>query len=186
MGIGRLKQLEQAFGSLQAAWCAPAEQLLATPGVGPSLLAGRNQLQRNGSALPLPVPAKVLLPADAAMPAALKDLPQPPASLFWRGRGALWPLLRRQQAIAVIGSRRASPYGCSWAQRPEPPASTPLLSALGSGASFEALQLRMQLSAGALAQQLLLHEQQGSVEALPGLFWRPRHTDADLPVAQQP
>ena len=143
VGIGRLKQLEQAFGSLQAAWWAPAEQLLAVPGVGPSLLAGRDQLQRNGSALPLPVPAKVLLPADAAMPAALKALPQPPAS-------------------------------------------TPLLSALGSGASFEALQLRMQLSAGALAQQLLLHEQQGSVEALPGLFWRPRHTDADLPVAQQP
>ena len=173
VGIGRLKQLEQAFGSLQAAWWAPAEQLLATPGVGPSLV-------------PLPVPAKVLLSADAAMPAALKDLPQPPASLFWRGRGALWPLLRRQQAIAVIGSRRSSPYGCSWAQRPEPPASTPLLSALGSGASFEALQLRMQLSAGAWAQQLLLHEQQGSVEALPGLFWRPRHTDADLPVTQQP
>ena len=72
VGIGRLKQLEQAFGSLQAAWWAPAEQLLATPGVGPSLLAGRDQLQRNGSALPLPVPAKVLLPADAAMPAALK------------------------------------------------------------------------------------------------------------------
>ena len=48
------------------------------------------------------------------------------------------------------------------------------------------LQLRMQLSAGALAQQLLLHEQQGSVEALPGLFWRPRHTDTDLTVAQQP
>ena len=46
-----------------------------------------------------------------------RALTQPPASLFWRGRGALWPLLRRQQAIAVIGSRRASPYGCSWAQR---------------------------------------------------------------------
>ena len=117
MGIGRLQQLEQAFGSLQAAWWAPAEQLLAVSGVGPSLLAGRDQLQRNGSVLPLLVPAKVLLPADAAMPAALKALPQPPASLFWRGRGALWPLLRRQQAIAVIGSRRASPYGCSWAQR---------------------------------------------------------------------
>ena len=149
VGIGRLKQLEQAFGSLQAAWWAPAEQLLATPGVGPSLLAGRNQLQRNGSALPLPVPAKVLLPADAAMPAALKALPQPPASLFWRGRGALWPLLRRQQAIAVIGSRRASPYGCSWAQRPEPPASRDQWAAAdaqahqGSGASFEALQLRI-------------------------------------------
>ena len=85
--------------------------------MGPSLLVGRNQLQRNGSALPLPVPAKVLLPADAAMPVALKALPQPPASLFWLGRGALWPLLCRQQAIAVIGSRRASPYGCSWAKR---------------------------------------------------------------------
>ncbi len=350
VGIGRLKQLEQAFGSLQAAWWAPAEQLLAVPGVGPSLLAGRDQLQRNVSAVPLPVPSRVLLPSDPAMPAPLMALPQPPASLFWRGRGALWPLLRRQQAIAVIGSRRASPYGCSWAhrlgsalaaagwpvisglaegvdaqahqgcleaggtpiavlgtslervyphhhqrlqgqvaqrglliseqapgaagirgafakrnrllvalaqavvlvecpqrsgallaaqiawslqrplwvvpadsdrqsaagsngwlnrgatalldpaqlvealgpgplhvhERPQPPAQSPLLSALGSGASFEALQLRMQLSAGALAQQLLRHEQQGSVEALPGLLWRPRHTDTDVPLAQQP
>ena len=347
VGISRIKQLEQAFGSLQAAWWAPAEQLLALPGVGPSLLAGRDQLQQRAAALPLTVPPKVLLPSDLAMPPALMALPQPPAALFWCGRGALWPLLRRQQAIAVIGSRRASPYGCRWAQqlgvalaaagwpvisglaegvdaqahqgcleaggtpiavlgtslervyprhhqllqsqvgrrglliseqapgapglrgafakrnrllvamaqavvlvecpqrsgallaaqiawslqrplwvvpadsdrasaagsngwlnqgaialldptqlvealgpgplqplallqRPDP---SPLLSALGSGASFEALQRRLHLSPGALAQQLLHHQQQGWIEALPGLCWRPRHTEIDLPVA---
>tara|TARA_X000000950_G_C13888132_1_gene649731 strand:+ start:1148 stop:2245 length:1098 start_codon:yes stop_codon:yes gene_type:complete len=347
VGISRIKQLEQAFGSLQAAWWAPAEQLLALPGVGPSLLAGRDQLQQRASALPLPVPPKVLLPSDLAMPPALMALPQPPAALFWCGRGALWPLLRRQQAIAVIGSRRASPYGCRWAQQlgvalaaagwpvisglaegvdaqahqgcleaggtpiavlgtslervyprhhqrlqsqvgrrglliseqapgapglrgafakrnrllvamaqavvlvecpqrsgallaaqiawslqrplwvvpadsdrasaagsngwlnqgatalldptqlvealgpgplqplalPQRPDPSPLLSALGSGASFEALQRRLHLSPGALAQQLLHHQQQGWIEALPGLCWRPRHTEIDLPVA---
>ena len=350
VGISRLQQLEQAFGSLQAAWWAPDEQLLALPGVGPSLLKARHQLQQGRPAVPWTVPPRVLLPGDPAMPPALRALPQPPAALFWRGRGALWPLLRRQQAIAVIGSRRASPYGCSWAQRlghalagagwpvisglaegvdaqahqgcleaggtpiavlgtslervyprhhrplqaevarrglliselapgapglrgafakrnrvlvamaqavvlvecprpsgallaaeiawslqrplwvvpadsdresaagsngwlnqgatalldpaqliaalgpgplhqrkqQQPQARSALLAALGTGASFEELQLRLQLSAGALAQQLLTHERQGCIEALPGLCWRPRHTDVDLPVAVQP
>ena len=342
--------MEQAFGSLEAVWLASPEQLLALPGVGPALLRSRDQLLLSRAPVPWTVPPRVLLPTDPAMPSVLMALPQPPASLFWRGRGALWPLLRRQQAVAVIGSRRGSPYGCSWAQRlgqalaragwpvisglaegvdaqahqgclqaggrpiavlgtslervyprhhrqlqaevssrglliseqapgapglkgafaqrnrllvalaqavvlvecprrsgalqaaeiawslqrpiwvvpadsdresaagsngwlnrgatalletaqlidalgrgplhqlapPPVVASSRLLVALGSGASFEELQLRLQLSPGALAKQLLAHEQQGSIEALSGLCWRPRHTEIDLPVALQP
>ena len=342
--------MEQAFGSLEAAWSASPEQLLALPGVGPALLRSRDQLLLSRAPVPWTVPPRVLLPTDPAMPSALMALPQPPTSLFWRGRGALWPLLRRQQAVAVIGSRRGSPYGCSWAQRlgqalaragwpvisglaegvdaqahqgclqaggrpiavlgtslervyprhhqwlqsqvgrrglliseqapgapglrgafakrnrllvalaqavvlvecprrsgallaaqiawslqrplwvvpadsdrpsaagsngwlnqgatalldpaqlvealgpgplqalvqPQPPDPSPLLSALGAGANFEELQRRLQISSGALAQQLLHHEQQGWIEALPGLCWRPRHTEIDLPVALQP
>ena len=113
-----------------------------------------------------------MVPADS-------DRQSAAGSNGWLNRGAT-ALLDPAQLVEALGSGPLHAL-----ERPQPPASTPLLRALGSGASFEALQLRMQLSAGALAQQLLLHEQQGSVEALPGLFWRPRHTDIGLPVAQK-
>ena len=90
----------------------------------------------------------------------------------WLNRGAT-ALLDPAQLVEALG-----PGPLHALERPQPPAPYAAAECLGFGGP---LQLRMQLSAGALAQQLLLHEQQGSVEALPGLFWRPRHTDTDLP-----
>ena len=98
----------------------------------------------------------------------------------WLNQGAT-ALLDPAQLVEALG-----PGPLQTLVLPQPPDPSPLLSALGSGASFEELQLRLQLSPGALAKQLLAHEQQGSIEALPGLCWRPRHTEIDLPVALQP
>jgi DNA processing protein len=58
----------------------------------------------------------VLLPADPAFPPALLALERPPLRLHWQGRGGLWPLLRRRQAIAVVGTRRPSRHGIGMAE----------------------------------------------------------------------
>jgi len=50
-------------------------------------------------------------PGDAAFPAVLSAIPDPPAQLFWAG--ARWPPPRR--AVAVVGARGASPYGLEMA-----------------------------------------------------------------------
>ena len=59
---------------------------------------------------------RVLLPADPAFPPELLALERPPLRLHWRGEGWLWPLLRRRQAIAVVGTRRPSLHGLAMAE----------------------------------------------------------------------
>ncbi|WP_225322851.1 DNA-processing protein DprA [Synechococcus sp. RSCCF101] len=62
------------------------------------------------------LPTRCLLPGDPAFPGSLHGLERVPLALFWRGRGSLWPLLRQRQAVAVVGTRRASPNGLSLAR----------------------------------------------------------------------
>jgi DNA processing protein len=59
-----------------------------------------------------PGPLLVVRPGDAAYPAAALELPDPPAQLFVRGR---WPL--SGTAVAIVGSRAATPYGLEVAAR---------------------------------------------------------------------
>ncbi|MBI3997740.1 MAG: DNA-protecting protein DprA [Armatimonadetes bacterium] len=53
----------------------------------------------------------VLVPGDAAFPALLRLLPDPPPVLYVRGR------LGKAPSVAVVGSRRATPYGRAAAAR---------------------------------------------------------------------
>lgn len=46
--------------------------------------------------------------ADDAYPERLRNLPDPPLALFYRGDLSL---LKRDSAVAIVGSRKASPYG---------------------------------------------------------------------------
>jgi DNA processing protein len=48
---------------------------------------------------------------DQLYPEALRDLGDPPAVLFGRGRPALLDELGRDSAVTIVGSRRASSYG---------------------------------------------------------------------------
>ena len=58
----------------------------------------------------------MLVPGDRALPPALAQLSRPPLALYWQGQGALWPLLARRQAVAVVGTRRASRHGMRMAE----------------------------------------------------------------------
>jgi len=126
-GIGwqRLERLEQAFGSLEQAWQAPADQLSAKSTglrLGRTALAEVMGYRNRLGAQPLPQPLtaeqrqrwrrrRCLLHGDPALPESLADLERPALRLFWHGRGALWGALRRRQAIAVVGTRRPSRHG---------------------------------------------------------------------------
>ena len=56
---------------------------------------------------------EVITTDDAAYPRLLREIPDPPTALFFRGDPGLLDTL----AIAVVGSRRASPYGISAAHK---------------------------------------------------------------------
>ena len=59
----------------------------------------------------------MLLPGDATWPPAMKHLARPPLALYWKGRGTLWASLQRPQAVAVVGTRRASDHGLFMARQ---------------------------------------------------------------------
>ncbi|MBI3621216.1 MAG: DNA-protecting protein DprA [Nitrospirae bacterium] len=105
------------YGTPEAVLAAPVNALASAPGVSAQAaaslvsaesgrLAGR--LLRESERLGV----SVLTPDDAAYPARLRELPDPPPALWCRGA-----LDAPAAAIAVVGSRRPSPYGRSMAER---------------------------------------------------------------------
>lgn len=124
IGVVRLQQLERLAGGLAAAWSASPEVLARRTGWPASLLAAIETYRQRWGPDPLPQLARqrrggrgVLLPGDRPWPAALQALERPPLWLHWRGRGSLWPLLARRQAVAVVGTRHPSEHGLLMAHR---------------------------------------------------------------------
>lgn len=122
-GVGwvRLRAIESRFGSLARAWEAPVVAFAAMPGVGEAWLAGLEVFRRRWGADPLdsgrlPSDRRLLVPGDPSYPEAMTQLERPPLALHWRGRGSLWPLLARRQAVAVLGTRRPSRHGLAMAE----------------------------------------------------------------------
>jgi DNA processing protein len=123
LGWELLGRIEQACGGLPQAWLAPLGLLATVPGLGPVLCRRIEAHRRRWGADPLvrwmasaDWSRRALLPGDPALPAAIRQLARPPLALHWQGDGALWPLLRRRQAVAVVGTRRASPHGLAMAE----------------------------------------------------------------------
>lgn len=124
IGVVRLAQLEQRFAGLAAAWAASPEELASRCGWPALLLEAVEAYRHSWGPEPLPQLMRrwqggrgVLLPGDGRWPEALAELGRPPLWLHWRGRGSLWPLLARRQAIAVVGTRHASSHGLRMAHR---------------------------------------------------------------------
>ena len=115
IGVARFRLLLERFGSLAAAWQAPPRDL-AQAGLDrralDALLAARPQLrperelERVGR-----LRAKVVTWHDAAYPPLLAAIPDPPPVLYVRGR------LAADQALAIVGTRRATLYGRDAAER---------------------------------------------------------------------
>lgn len=123
LGWDLLSRIEEELGGLALAWRAPLERLAAVRGIGPGLCRCIEAHRRHWGVDPLPSwmasrdrPSRVLLPGDPALPPAVRALARPPLGLYWQGRGALWSLLRRRQAVAVVGTRRASAHGLAMAE----------------------------------------------------------------------
>ena len=116
IGPARIERLLRAFGSLSVAWSAPREELRVAlePRSLSELLAARNRidppvelerLTRSG--------ISVVHPGHPSYPRLLAEISGRPSVLYVRG--ALAPT--DDASVAIVGTRRASPYGRQAAER---------------------------------------------------------------------
>ena len=119
-GIGpvRVRALVEALGSPEAVLAAPAAALAAVRGIGPKVAENVVQ-QRDGldagreEEAAAKLGARLVTPEDAEYPAPLKTIYDPPLCLYVRGTLEK----KDDQALAVVGTRRASHYGAAQADR---------------------------------------------------------------------
>lgn len=143
LGWVSLGVIEAHFGSLAEAWGAPMACFPRLEGVASDWRQRLECFRRHWGERPLERwsarvrgGTRVLLPGDPAFPDALCHLSRPPLGLYWRGSGALWPLLARRQAVAVVGTRRPSRAGLAMAEalgRALAQAGWPVVSGLADG-----------------------------------------------------
>ena len=112
-GIGavRLKGLLEVYGSLEAAWRAPADGLRAA-GLPPKTLEYLLRIRRDCSIERIwesvqQRGVQVLIWEDEAYPRRLLEIDQPPPVLFVRGTFAP----EDEWSVAIVGTRRVTAYG---------------------------------------------------------------------------
>ena len=123
-GIGPvlIKRLYRHFGSLASAWEASPNELAEVEGIGSQtveeILPQRSQCQ----------PDRLLqqheqkneyfwTPAEAGYPRLLREIPDPPPVLYYRGDSRLVKDLGTLPAIAIVGTRDPSDYGRRWTRK---------------------------------------------------------------------
>ncbi len=119
-GVGprtRMRLLER-FGSYHAALAAPSAELQEVPGVGPKLASKITAAQTEADAeaeieLCRSQGIEILTESSPDYPRLLREIVDPPGVLFVRGR------LRPEDglAMAMVGTRHATPYGLRQAER---------------------------------------------------------------------
>ncbi|MHB1653918.1 MAG: DNA-processing protein DprA [Desulfitobacteriaceae bacterium] len=109
LGSQRLRHLIAIFGSAQAAWEAPSEAFKPWAGSGWIV----EMLHRRRSLEPERIEAGLeekgiltVTPDEAHYPRLLAELSDAPPLLYYKGH-----LKEGQEVLAMVGSRRATPYG---------------------------------------------------------------------------
>lgn len=106
------RTLVELFGSAKAFWEASPKILRNSPEMPPKLLSGfltfreKFQLQKTFESLQK-LNLKIATLGEPEYPAALKTIANPPLVLFQKGN---WKT-DKEPALAIVGSRAASPYG---------------------------------------------------------------------------
>ena len=106
------------FGAPAAILMAPADELRAVRGVGRELsmriARARNDLDVDREIqLCRQAGVAIISEIDPCYPRLLREIPDPPGVLFWRGDSQ--PM--DQLAIAIVGTRHATHYGLRQAER---------------------------------------------------------------------
>ncbi|MCE9544239.1 MAG: DNA-processing protein DprA [Planctomycetia bacterium] len=119
-GVGprTLKQLLEVFGTPAAVLDAPTSRLRDVQGVGPKLsrliAAARTSIDAAAElALCRQHGLRILIPADPDYPRMLHEIHDPPGVLFMRGDLKPADML----SVAIVGSRHATHYGTTQAER---------------------------------------------------------------------
>jgi DNA processing protein len=123
-GVGPilLDRLYQHFQSLEAAWNADKESLMAIDGVGlvsiNKILETRAKIEPE-SFLPQHTTTnpQFWTRVDADYPRLLREIPSAPAVLYYRGQTALAADIDNLFGIAIVGTRDPSDYGKRWARK---------------------------------------------------------------------
>lgn len=121
LGARRLAALRERFGRLSTAWHAERGALREVESLGAKTLEALEGARRSPETLRAARHAvetldrrgiAMLLPEDPGYPPLLREIPDPPASLFLRGT-----LPIDAPMVAIIGTRAATPYGLRTARR---------------------------------------------------------------------
>ncbi|MFQ5380380.1 MAG: DNA-processing protein DprA [Dehalococcoidia bacterium] len=111
LGSKNFALLLKHFGEIGAAWDAPADELrragLDAPYLRATIRARASFDPGEEMELLAKAGARLITWADAGYPPLLRDIPQSPPVLVVRGHGDA----ALTGAIAVVGTRRATPYG---------------------------------------------------------------------------
>lgn len=117
-----IKRLYRHFGSLALAWEASPNELTEVEGIG-SQTVGEILPQRSKCQ-----PDRLLqqheqknehfwTPAEVGYPRLLREIPDPPPVLYYRGDSNLVKDLGTLPAIAIVGTRDPSDYGRRWTRK---------------------------------------------------------------------
>jgi len=113
----RIASLLERFSDPTEIWTAPPDALGAAPGLAE--VAGRIAQRRDEAALDRELEearrlaVSVMTILDPTYPAILREIEAPPPVLYLRGG----PLTEAARCVAVVGTRRATPYGRTVAGR---------------------------------------------------------------------
>jgi DNA processing protein len=116
IGPARIERLLQTFGSLSSAWSASPEELRAAlePRSLSELLAARTRIDPAAELERLARSGiRAVHPGHPAYPRLLAEISGRPSVLYFRGE--LLPTDDR--SVAIVGTRRATPYGRQAAER---------------------------------------------------------------------
>src|SRR3989338_230409 len=117
IGSARLKKLLEFFGKPENILKAPCEKLMAVSGIGKEIARKVTSLKEEDIEqefdLAKKYNLKIITLDDAEYPGNLKHIPDPPIVLYVKGELKAEDKL----AIAIVGSRRASFYGLTNAQK---------------------------------------------------------------------
>jgi DNA processing protein len=123
-GIGpvALQRLQEYFGSLAKAWTAPLEELGSVSGVGPIVLKEianqRPQIDPDAFLnVHLQTNPTFWTPADPDYPRLLKEIPDPPAVLYYRGNPKLLDAQGRNPVVGIVGTRDPTDYAQRWTRK---------------------------------------------------------------------
>ena len=146
-GVGAIliERLERQFGSLEAAWTADRQQLLAIDGIGiqsaEQIVTARTKIDPHQ----LVVTHAIANPhwwarVDPEYPQLLLEIPSAPGVLYYKGQLTV-PNRDYLPSIAIVGTRDPSDYGKRWARKIATLLATkgyPIVSGLAQGIDTEA------------------------------------------------